>query len=206
MKKIYASEIFNWVLLIISVVTLIDTSYLLTREFEFLNVLVLRIVLFVVPVLSIVSFFTEKLRKEFYSRLFILVNLIALPVIIYYQFLVDQFIYMVTRTDLISSPAIHVKFLIGIILFYLSLKFSKTTKAEKQREYGIVMMIFGGFLILISVTKIVDSVNFSMIQFAVKLVLSFGIIYIGNRLRNNNLKFKTAMILAALLAIISGMV
>lgn len=207
MKEIYSNNIFNWVLVIISVLTLIDTSNLLSQEFEFLNVLTLRIILFVIPILSILSFFVSKLSKEFYSRLFILANLIALPLAIYYRFLVDKLFYLVIRTDLVSSPVIHLKFLIGIILFYLSIKFSQQSKPQRQNGYGILMIIYGLFSVILSFTKIFDydPANFSIIEFVAKLILSIGIIFIGNRLRINKMKFRTSIIITVILAIICGM-
>lgn len=207
MKKIFSNNIFNWILIIISTLTLIDTAYLLSKEFEDLNLLFLRIVLFIIPTLSLLSFFVTKLNKEFYSRLFVLANLIAMPFAIYYQFIIDQLFYLVTRTDLISNPAIHINFLIGLVLFYYSIKFSQDSKTKRQGDYGLMIMFYGLFLIILNVTKIFDyePENFSLIKFVIKLFLNVGIIFIGNRLRLNKLKFKTSIITTIILGMIYGM-
>jgi len=207
MKEIYSNKIFNWIILIVSVLTLIETSYRLTKEFEFFNVLTLRIILFIVPILSIFSLFIKKLNKEFYSRLFIIVNLIALQIAIYFQFLVDQLFYLVTRTDLISNPILHINFIIGLVLFFLSIRFSKTPKIERQSEYGIMIILYGIFLIVLNFTKFFDydSVKFSMIKFVIKFLLIISIIFFANKLRTEKLKFKTTIIIFVILTIINGM-
>ncbi|MDF2553692.1 MAG: hypothetical protein K0R77_2967 [Chryseobacterium sp.] len=204
MKEIYSNKIFNWILIVISIITLIDTSYLLTTDFEYCNVLTLRIILFIIPALSLLSFFVIKLNKEFYSRLFILANLIAPIISIYYRFLVDLLFYSVTRTDVISNPAIHVKLLIGIILFHFSIKFSKNSEKQRENEYGIMTMIYGIFLIILSCSKLfhTDSFNFSVIEFIIKVLLCFGVVLIGNKLRLEKITFKKYLILTLILTVV----
>jgi len=206
MKKIFYNNSFNWILAIISILTLIDTAYLLSKEFDYLNVLFLRIVVFVISTLSLLSFFILKLNKEFYSRLFILGNLILVPLLIYFSFLVDQLLYSVTRTDLVSNPAIHIKFFTGFILFYYSIKFSQESKTKRQSEYGLMIMLYGLFLIILNFTKVFDYTleEFSLIEFVIKIILSSGIIFTGNRLRLNKLKFKTTIIITTIIAIVFG--
>ncbi|WP_379964537.1 hypothetical protein [Epilithonimonas sp. UC225_85] len=208
MKKVFSNNVFNWILIIISVLNSIDNIYLLSKEFEDLNILFFRIVVFTISSLSFLSFFILKLNKEFYSRLFILANLILLSLLIYYSFIVDKLLYSVTRTDLVSNPAIHIKFFIGIILFYYSIKFSQESITKRQSDYGLMIILFGLFLIILNFTKVFDytSGNFSLIDFIIKLFLSAGIIFIGNRLRLSKLKFKASIIITIILAVICGMI
>ncbi len=208
MKKVFSNKGFNWILIIISVLNSIDNIYLLSKEFEDLNILFFRILVFTISSLSFLSFFILKLNKEFYSRLFILANLILLTLFIYYSFTVDQLLYSVTRTDLVSNPAIHIKFFIGIILFYYSIKFSQESKTKRQSDYGLMIILFGLFLIILNFTKVFDytSGNFSLIEFIIKIILSAGIIFTGNRLRLSKLKFKTSIITTIILAVICGMI
>jgi len=208
MKEIYSNKIFNWVLITISVLVLIDSSYLLANEFEYLNVLILRITLTIIQILSFLSFFINKLNKELFSRLFILANLIFIPFVIYFQFLVDAIIYSITRLNLISNPILHTKFLIGLILFYLSMKYSNKSKLQKHTECGIIIMIYGFFLIVLTFTKIFDydSAGFSIIDFLIKLLFTIGIIFIGNRLRINKLNLKKSLIIIGVLATICALI
>lgn len=208
MKKVFSNKVFNWILIIISVLNSIDNIYLLSKEFEDLNILFFRILVFTISSLSFLSFFILKLNKEFYSRLFILANLILLTLFIYYSFTVDQLLYSVTRTDLVSNPAIHIKFFIGIILFYYSIKFSQESKTKRQSDYGLMIILFGLFLLILNFTKVFDytSGNFYLIEFIIKITLSAGIIFTGNRLRLSKLKFKTSIITTIILAVICGMI
>ena len=208
MKEIYSDKIFNWTLITISILVLIDSSYLLSNEFEYLNVLILRITLTIIPILSLLSFFINKLNKELFSRLFILANLIFIPFIIYFQFLVDATIYSITRLNLISNPILHTKFLIGLILFYLSIKYSHKTRLQKQNECGIIIIIYGFFLIVLTSTKIFDYdfERFSIIEFLIKLLLIFGIIFIGNKLRINKQNLKKSLIITGVLATVCALI
>lgn len=207
MKQIYSNKIFNWIILIVSVLTLIDNSFRLNQEYEFLSVLILKIILFIFPILSILSFFFKKMTKEIYSRAFILVNLIFPPVTVYFQYLVDLLFYSFNRTDLISRPTMHINFLIGLVLFFLSLKFSKQTKIQRQNEFGILIIVYGLSLLILNLTRVFnyDSVEFSVITFCMKILISISIIFVGNKLRTEKLKFKTTIIISLILAIISGM-
>ncbi|WP_447950915.1 hypothetical protein [Chryseobacterium koreense] len=207
MNRIYSNKIFNWVILIVSVLTVIDISSRLNQDYEFLSVLILKITLFIFPILSTLSFFLKKMNKELYSRAFILVNLIFLPISVYFQYLVDLLFYSFNRADLISKPTMHVNFLIGLILFFLSLKFSRQTKIQRQNEYAMLIIFYGLFLLILNLTRIFDnnSTEFSVITFCIKILISISIIFVGNKLRVEKLKFKTTIIISLILAIISGM-
>ncbi|MRM83906.1 hypothetical protein D1003_08785 [Riemerella anatipestifer] len=207
MIRVYSNKIFNWIILIISVLKLIDIFFPLTQEFEFLNVLILRIILFIISILSVLSFFLKKINKEFYTRLFLLANFILPQIAVYFQFLVEQLFYSFTKTDLISRPIIHLNFLIGLILFFLSLKFSKQSKIQRKNEYGLMIIFYGFFLLILNFTRIFDydSSEFSVITFCTKILLSISIISVGNKFRIEKMKFKTTIIILLILAIISGM-
>lgn len=205
MKELYSNRIFDCVIFTISVLSFIDSAYLLTQDFENFNVLTVKTVQFIISILSISSFFFINLHVEFYSRLFILAKFILPPIAVYFQFAIDQLFYLLTRTTLISNPIIHSNFLIGIVLFLLSNKFSQGSKIQRQGEYGTMIMLYGIFLLLLTVTKVFDSDNISIIIFVVKLLLSVSIIFVGRKFGTEKLKCKAAIISTLILAIISGM-
>lgn len=206
MKQIYSNKIFNWIILIVSILNLIDISSRLNQKYEFVSALILKITLFILPILSALSFFLKKMNKELYSRSFILVNLIYLPIFVYFQYLVNLLFYSFNRTELISKPTMHLSFFVGLILFFLSLKFSKQTKIQRQNEYGKLIIFYGLFLLLLNLIQIFDnnSTNFSVITFCIKILVSISIIFIGNKLRTERLKFKTTLIIVLILAMING--
>lgn len=205
MNAIYSNKIFNWILVLISILTLIDSSYLFIRKFDVLNVIILGFFLCAISISSILSFFVKKLNDEFYTRLFIVSNLL-LTLYIYCQFGLNKILYAITRTDLIANPIIHFRFLVGIILFFLTLKFSKKSTQQHETEYGIMMMIYGLFLIILNVTTLFDSSDFSVIKFIIKLLISFGILILGNWLRLKKIKFKLAVISVIILALICSFI
>lgn len=207
MKHIYSNKIFNWIILVVSVLTLIDISSRLNQEYEFLSVLILKLTLFIFPILSTLSFFLKKMNKEFYSRAFIFVNLIFLQISVYFQYLVDLLFYSFNRTDLISGPTMHINLLIGLILFFFSLKFSRQTKIQRQKEFGMLIIFYGLYILILNLGRILDSnsTEFSVITFCIKILISISIIFVGNKLKVEKLKFKTTIIIALILAMIIGM-
>ena len=206
MNKIYSNKIFNWILLIVSLLILIDNFSRINRSIEFNSAIVLKIALVIFPILSALSFFIKKLNKEFYSRAFILLNLIFPPIYLYYQYLIHLLIYSINRTDLISTPIIHFYFFIFLVLFYLSLRLSKQTNKQRQKEYGMMLMIYGIFLLIINITTNFDShsVYISEITSLIKILISIAIIFLGNKLRFHKIKFKKTIILSTFIAIINS--
>jgi len=68
-------------------------------------------------------------------------------------------------------------------------------------------MTYGIFLIALTITKIFDYefTDFSIIEFIIKLLLSIGIIFNGNKLRINTLNFKKSITITAILATICAL-
>lgn len=202
MKEIYSNRIFNYIVLLISVLGTIDTYISSKSEIDSLNIALLNIVLIVLPGLSALSFFVKRLNTEIYSRLFIVGSIIMLPLSIYYTFLSDFILYSFSRTYLISNPIILANLLIGIILFYYSLKFSKLAKVQRESEYGAIIMILGIFLLLLTISKSLDQEPIKVVQYIIGLLLSAGITFIGNRLRLKKLRLKTVVITTILITLI----
>src|SRR5690606_17204312 len=125
-----------------------------------------------------------------------------LPLSIYYTFLSDLILYSFSRTYLISNPIILANLLIGIILFYYSLKFSKLAKVQRESEYEAIIMILGIFLLLLTISKSLDQEPIKVVQYIIGLLLSAGITFIGNRLRLKKLRLKTAVITTILITLI----
>lgn len=200
----YTNKIFNWIVLLVSVLFLLDSMHRLTQEFYHFNGVFLRVTLAVSSLLSVLSFFIKKLKGALFSRVFILANLILVPLSIYFQFLVDATMYLAIRFDLISNPLLYVKFLLGLILFYGSIRYSRQAKTQRHNEYGLISMMYGLFLVLLTGLKIVDYdvIDFAILQFILKLMLSFWIVFWGNKLRIGSLNFKKGISIIVLLIFI----
>lgn len=209
MKEIYSNKIFNWTLVIISILRLIGSSYLLTEEFNFFNTLFERIFLFVISILSILSFFIKKMNNEFYSRFFIVATLISPYLSIYYHFVSDKLFHSIPSTYFIytitQAPISHFIFLFGIIMLFLSIKFSKKTIKQRESEYGIMIMIYSLYVIIlcfIDYFQILLSIKFV----GIRLLLSLGILLIGNRLRLEKIRFINAIILVLILDLMNKLI
>lgn len=127
-----------------------------------------------------------------------------MPLAVYYRFLVDHVMYSFTRTELISNPAMHINFLIGIVLFCFSMKFSRLTIKQRHSEFGTLIIIYTAFLLLHASAKItnLETQNFSVIEFIIVVLLGIGFIFTGNNLRTLKFKFKTAIITSIILFMI----
>ena len=93
MKEIYKNKIFNWVLIILSLFILIEKSISLFQEYQFMNVLIVKMFLFFVPLFSLISFFVKKFSKEFYSKLFLVINFIVPLITLLYHFFYQEYLF-----------------------------------------------------------------------------------------------------------------
>ena len=160
---------------------------------------------------ALISLLAKKGNGERYSRFFIIVGLIIPTLLLYNQFLTDLIFYGVHRISLLQNPMLHLKFIIGIVLYALTLKYSEQTKSDRIQDYGILTSCIGIFLILLIIIRTIEP-NFipgldTIPIWEVITKTSFGllIIYLGLRLKSKNMKLKTCLILALISMLIYGL-
>lgn len=203
MSEIQSRGVFNQTILILSILSFIDAAYQLAQPPEHQSVFVLRMTILAVSVLAISSFFYSNSHKEFYTWMFILINLITIPLTQYFRFLQDLLYYFIARFELISNPIIHIKLLLGMVLFYYSIQHSTKAKLQREKEYGIAMISYGLFLTILNAVKMLHS-EVSVFQFVWKFLLGSGIAILGNGLRIEKIKLKSSVLIFAVLLVLGG--
>ncbi len=204
MKQTYTKRYFDFVLIACSLLFFIDIVVSLFDKLEYFSIYLLRITWAFVSVLSLISLTTTKLNSERYSRFFIIINLIVPPTLILVQFLTDLLFYGANRTDLLQNPVLYIKLIIGIILYVLSIRFSREQESKTIRDYGILTILIGLFVLVLSTLIIIESnvKNLTNTTFAMKTIVGLLIVLLGIRLKSEKIKFKVFIILLSILTFV----
>jgi hypothetical protein len=204
MKPTYNKKYFDFALIAFSLLFFLDSAVSLFDKFDYLSSYLLRVIWTSFSVLSLISLGTSKLNGERYSRAFILINLVLPSTLVFIQCLADLLFYGAIRTDLLQNPTLYIKLVIGIILLILSLKFSNEQKLERIRNYGILTILVGLFVVLFTFIVTIESStkSFTDIAFVIKTMIGLLIIFLGVKLRSEKVKFRTFLILLLTLAFI----
>ena len=208
MKQTFSNKYFDWFLIAITILFLIDTLPNLFNKFEYFSSYLLRITFASVSIVALISLLTKNGNGERYSRFFMIIGLILPSLIIFNQFLTDLLFYGINRENLIQNPILYLKFIIGITLFILTIKYSKQTKSDRIQDYGILTNYIGIFLISLILIRTIepnfisDLNNVPIWKTITKAILGLVIVYLGYRLKNENMKLRTCIILVLISMVI----
>ncbi len=212
MKKTFSNRILDWVLIGISLLFVFLTVWNLATGFEYLSSYLVRITIALTTILAFSSLLIPNIHGERFSRIFILLNLIFPAVLIANQFTTDLIFYGATRTDLLEDPLLFLKLTGGIILFYLTLKFSRQQKAEQIKDYGILIIGIGIFTICYVLTRTVepnfnsDLNDYPIWKTILKSVIGIATLIIGTQIKKEKIKFKKGLIRTIILMFIFGLI
>lgn len=202
MKTTYSNKVFDGLLITI---TFLFSVYNLYTIFSSFNYGIIVAVLssstnFLLSAIAFVSLINKRLDGERYSLFFILGYLLYIPFVAYVKFLTYWAQYGISNAS-IGTPIFHYFFMGGIILLYFSIKFSKKTKEQSQNDYGFFAIFFG---VLIFFRELI-SFNFSVInlKFFIQTIICVILIFIGNKIYHNKIKFNLGILLAFILLIVN---
>ena len=214
MKKTFSNRILDWILIGISLLFSILTVWNLLNGFDFFSSYLLRIIFALTSITAFLSLLISNLNGERFSRIFILVNLIFPTILIANKFTNDLVFYGTTRTELLQNPLLFAKLVGGIILFYLTLKWSKKEKTERIKDYGILIIGIGIFITLYILTRTLEPnfvtndliIGYPLWKTIVKSVIGIIILLIGTRIIKEKIDFKKGLIWTVVLMFIFGMI
>ena len=212
MKKIFSNRILDWSLIGVSLLFVLLTVWNLAGSFEYLSSYLVRIAFALTSLMAFLSLLIAKINGERFSRIFILVTLIFPAVLIANQFTTDLVFYGATRTDLLQNPLLFLKLVGGIMLFYLTLKYSRQQEAERIKDYGILIIGVGIFTICYVLTRTVepnfnsDLNDYPIWKTIVKSVMGIATLIIGTRIKNEKIKFIKGLIWTIVLMFIFGLI
>jgi len=212
MKQTYSNKYFDWILIAITAIFSINSVINLFNKFDFFSSYLIRLTLALVSTVALTSLIVKNGNGERYSRFFIIIGLILPNLFFFNQFLTDLLIYEINRISLIQNPIINLNFILGIILFILTIKYSTENKLNRIKDYGILINYIGIYLIGLIITKsieanfIADLNNIPIWKIITKTIIGLSIIYLGYRLRNEKMKLKTCLILTLISMFIYGLI
>jgi len=212
MKQIFSNKYFDWILIAITVFFSTDLILNLFREFGYFSSFFLQITFAFTSIVTLISLFVKNGNSERCLRFFIIVGLIIPSLFIFNQFITDLLFYGIYRSNLLQNPILHLKFILGILLFILTIKYSKQTKSDRIKDYGILTSYTGIFLIVLILIRAIEPTffielnNVSIWKIIVKIIIGSLIVYLGYRLINENIKLKTCAILSIIAMFIYGLI
>jgi len=212
MKKIFSNRILDWVLAGTSLLFVVLTTWNIVNDFEYLSTYLVRIAFFLTSILAFFSLLIFRTKAERFLRIFILVNLIFPAIFTFNLFVTDFVFYSALRTDLLRSPLLFIQFLAGIILFYLTLIYSRQQKKERIKDYGILIIGIGVFIICYVYTRTVEASFYPELnaypiwKTVAKSVITIGVILMGSRVNNEKVKLKKGLIWTIVLLFINGLI
>ena len=212
MNQTFLNKYLDYILIVITLFLSIETSLNLFSKFDFFSSYLLRIIFALTSILAFTSLISRNGNGEKYSRFFIIIILIIPSLIIFNQFLVDSIFYGINRLNLLQNLTLYVKLITGIILFIFAIKHSKQTKSVQTKDYGILTIYIGIFLIGLILTRVIepnfvaDLNNIPIWKAIVKTIIGLLIVYFGYRLKNEYFKLKFCLIIVLVLMFIYGLV
>lgn len=207
MKQTYTNQSFNLILIAIAFYSTVQNMLKLFGPGYFLSSLLVPIAFIAISFGALISMTMNKLNGERFSRFFIIITLILPPTLVFIQYLTDVVFYGMNRWDLVLRPILYLQLIVGIILFLLSIRFSRTGKSERIADYGILIALLGIFLVVYTLTRVIEaSLSILSFKYFINTTLGLFITYLGYRLKNRKMTLQTCMALCFIAIIISRFV
>ncbi len=195
----------------INLIVLIQVTYNLFQPFDYVSSFSLRLVFAIVSMCSILSILIKEMDSERFLSIFVIVTLIIPSCLILYDFMKDFLLYGIVRTELIASPILYIKLILGLILIYFSILFSKTTHENRINDYCLMIVLIGLYVTILSVIIYFESRSYSnsfpksILSSGLKLLFGGLIILMGFRIKNKKTKIKRGIIYFLILFISYGL-
>ena len=194
MKQTYSNKIFNWIILLTTLIFTIYHLIAIFSGFYFISATFDSLFYFALALSAFVSLLSNKMNGEKFSLFYISSFLLIFPISNYITFLIKVFKYGYSTVDFEFS-IIHLFFILGIVLTFFSDKFSLKSKNEIWNYRGIFFMIFGAYLQLKIILNYFDfgkMIDLKMLL--LEILISAAIIIIGNRIKTNKINFSLGLI------------
>ncbi len=212
MKQTFSHKLFDWILIVISLIFSVLTIMNLAGGFEYLSSYFLRIVYSLASVTALISLLVFKMNGERFSRIFILVTLIIPAILVLNLYLTDLFLYGINRMNLLQNPVLFLKLLCGLFLIYFTIKFSKQHKTEQIKDYGILVVGIGIFAICYVLILTAEPLlkaelnNYPVWKTISKSIIGIVFLIFGVRIKSQKISFRNGLIWTMFILFIFGLV
>jgi hypothetical protein len=212
MKKTFSNIFLNWTLIIITLIAAIDFTYRLFTPIQFYSTFLLKVVFAFASVFAFISLMVKRSGAERNARFFIIIVLLVPQLFVWNQFLSDLLFYSINRINLLKNPFLFLSFVTGIVLLALSIKYSAEIKSVRIKDYGLLIMLFGIFNIIMILVEVVETHFIAELnkksywEIIIKILLGLCIIYFGFRLKNEKMRLKSCLSLSVTLIFLYGII
>jgi hypothetical protein len=212
MKQTFSNKLFDYILIGLSLFYSIISILFFDFEYEFFSSYISKIFFLIIPIITFISLTFKHLNEEIFSIFFIFIIILYPNIYILYQFFTDLIFYSICRNDLLQNPILFLNLMIGISLIYFSIKFSKQQKNKRIRDYNILIIFIGFYLIFNVIIRSIEPFfnwtinNYPIWKTLLKLGVGILVFIIGNGMKNEKIKFKKGLVLTLILLFIYGLV
>jgi hypothetical protein len=210
MKQTFSNKLFDYILIGLSLFYSIISILFFDFECEFFSSFILKIFLLIIPIITFISLVFNFLNSERFTIYFIILVLLFPSIYILYQFFTDLIFYSICRYDLLQNPILFINLIFGISLIYFSIKFSKKQKNERIRDYNILIIFIGLYLIFHVIIRSIEPFfnwkcnDYPNWKTLLKLGIGLLVFIVGNKMKTEKIKFKNGLVLTLILLFIYG--
>jgi len=210
MKQTFSNKLFDYILIGLSLFYSIISILFFDFECEFFSSFILKIFLLIIPIITFISLVFNFLNSERFTIYFIILVLLFPSIYILYQFFTDLIFYSICRYDLLQNPILLINLIFGISLIYFSIKFSKKQKNERIRDYNILIIFIGLYLIFHVIIRSIEPFfnwkcnDYPNWKTLLKLGIGLLVFIVGNKMKTEKIKFKNGLVLTLILLFIYG--
>lgn len=209
LKSTYRNRIFDWVVFVTVTLFSIFSFINLLSDFENVHaVLFPRIVMFLLSLNAFLSFILPRVNAERMTHLFLGGVLILPSIVPLFKFLVELIFNQDLYFNLLNIPFLYFKLILGSILLYFSIHFTRKKKSKREKNLGIFLGGLGFYVLLFLLVKATESglkfttEGFDLWEIIVKIVLGISLVITGMQVRYRKLGYRMGLILTALIFVL----
>lgn len=208
-KKTFSNRYFNLILITITLYFTIISIQKLTLEFDLFSAYLIRISNALLSLLALTSLFIINANGERFVRFFIIAVLIFPMILFVNQYIIDLLFHGINRINLLQNTLLNLLGVVGVVLYIASIRFSKQTTIEHQKDIGLLILGVGLFItirtIIIEIeANFVPNMNkMTVVESSIKISIILLLFLLGYKINKEKIKFKKGILFTALLLFIN---
>lgn len=208
-KKTFSNRYFNLILITITLYFTIISIQKLTQEFDLFSTYLIRISNALLSLLALTSLIIINANGERFVRFFIIAVLIFPMILFVNQYIIDLLFHGINRINLLQNTLLNLLGVVGVVLYIASIRFSKQTTIEHQKDIGLLILGVGLFItirtIIIEIeANFVPNMNkMTVIESCIKISIILLLFLLGYKINKEKIKFKKGILFTALLLFIN---
>lgn len=201
MKYTFSNKVFNWLMVLTSLFFTTFHLWTILGSLHFNLINTFQTLFFTgLALMSLLSLIIRRADGEKFSTLFILGNLLLFPVSFFVPFFTREFKYGFTG-NYFEFPVMYWIFLIGLVMFYFSKKYSRSTQEKRNHYFRIFSIVTGIFLIitLFLIEASTSGYSFTLTKYLIFALVAAILFSLGYQTKYTYLKGSTLLLLIFIL-------